>query len=77
MKRRIMTRVILASAWVASACTHAVDRVKTTIKAADDSDVPVEVAVPSGKDPFPPVPLIHTSAATKAEKIAVPVKPSG
>lgn len=32
---------------------------KTTIKAADGSEVPVTVAVPPGKGPFPPVMFIH------------------
>jgi carboxymethylenebutenolidase len=43
----------------ASARAGDVELSTTTIKAADGSEVPVEVATPAGKGPFPPVLFIH------------------
>lgn len=59
MKKLVIAGAILASALAVSAHTHAVDLIKTTIKAADGSPVPVEIATPPGKGPFPPVLFIH------------------
>ncbi|MHB0918547.1 MAG: dienelactone hydrolase family protein, partial [Thiobacillus sp.] len=59
MKKRVIAAAILASALGASAVASAVELRKTTIKAADGSEVPVEIATPAGKGPFPPVLFIH------------------
>lgn len=59
MKRLAIAGLILASAMGTSALAGDVELSKTTIKAADGSEVPVEVATPAGKGPFPPVLFIH------------------
>lgn len=59
MKSIAIAGAILASAFAASALAGDVELSKTTIKAADGSEVPVEVARPAGKGPFPPVLFIH------------------
>lgn len=43
---------------------------KTTIKAADGSDVPIEVATPAGKGPFPPVLFIHAKRGYEGDERA-------
>jgi carboxymethylenebutenolidase len=59
MKRLVIAGAILASALGTPVLAAAVELGKTTIKAADGSEVPVEVATPAGKGPFPPVLFIH------------------
>jgi carboxymethylenebutenolidase len=59
MKRLAIAGAILASALAAPVVAHAVELSQTTIKAADGTEVPVSVAAPSGKGPFPPVLFIH------------------
>jgi carboxymethylenebutenolidase len=58
---KTMKRLVIASCILASASVWAddVQLAKTTIKAADGTEVPVEVATPAGKGPFPPVLFIH------------------
>jgi carboxymethylenebutenolidase len=58
MKKLVIAGAILASALAAPALAD-VELSKTTIKAADGTEVPVSVATPSGKGPFPPVLFIH------------------
>ena len=56
-----MKRLVIAAAILASAQTWAGDAslTKATIKAVDGTEVPVEIATPAGKGPFPPVLFIH------------------
>lgn len=70
MKTLFIAGCILASALWANA--HAADIVvsKTTIKAADGSEVPVEIATPSGKGPFPPVLFIHAKRGYEGDERA-------
>lgn len=67
MKRLAIAGAILASALVAPASAGTVELSQTTIKAADGSEVPVEVARPAGKGPFPPVLYIHAKRGYEAE----------
>ena len=59
MKRRVIAGAILASALAALPIARAVELSQTTIKSADGTEVPISVATPSGKGPFPPVLFIH------------------
>lgn len=59
MKRRVIAGAILASALAALPIAQAVELSQTTIKSADGTEVPISVATPSGKGPFPPVLFIH------------------
>jgi carboxymethylenebutenolidase len=59
MNRLAIAGAILASALAAPAVAHAVELSQATIKSADGTEVPVSVATPSGKGPFPPVLFIH------------------
>jgi len=59
MKKLAIAGAILASAISTAAFAAEVALSKTTLKAADGSDVPVEIAQPTGKGPFPPVLFIH------------------
>jgi carboxymethylenebutenolidase len=59
MKILAIAGAILASALCSTAFANAVELSQTTVKAADGSDVPVEIATPAGKGPFPPVLFIH------------------
>lgn len=70
MKKRVIGAAILASALSASAVAGGVELSKTTIKASDGSDVPVEVATPAGKGPFPPVLFIHAKRGYEGDERA-------
>ena len=70
MKRLVIASAILASALTAPAFANGVDLVNTTIKAADGSEVPVEVATPPGKGPFPPVLFIHAKRGYEGDERA-------
>jgi carboxymethylenebutenolidase len=70
MRRLAIAGAILASALVAPAFAAAVNLTKTTIKAADGSEVPVEIATPSGKGPFPPVLFIHAKRGYEGDERA-------
>jgi carboxymethylenebutenolidase len=59
MKILAIAGAILASALCSTAFANAVELSQTTVKAADGSDVPLEIATPAGKGPFPPVLFIH------------------
>ena len=59
MNSRTITALILASGFALAAQAGSVSTFQTTIRAADGSDVPVEVAAPAGPGPFPPVLFIH------------------
>jgi len=59
MKRLVIAGAILASALAALPIAQAVELSKTTIKSVDGIEVPISVATPSGKGPFPPVLFIH------------------
>jgi carboxymethylenebutenolidase len=61
MKKTLGWLLILSSAWLASAgmADGDVTVTKTSIKSADGTEVPITVALPPGKGPFPPVLFIH------------------
>jgi len=70
MKRRIIAAAILASALSAPAFASEVEVSKASIKAADGSEVPVEIATPAGKGPFPPVLFIHAKRGYEGDERA-------
>ena len=70
MKRLAIAGAILASALGTSAFANPVELSKTTIKAADGSEVPVEIAQPAGKGPFPPVLFIHAKRGYEGDERA-------
>ncbi len=70
MKKLVIAAAILASALGASTVASAVELRKTTIKAADGSEVPVEIATPAGKGPFPPVLFIHAKRGYEGDERA-------
>ena len=67
MKRLAIAGAILASALAAPAAANSVELTQATIKSADGTEVPVEVAKPAGKGPFPPVLYIHAKRGFEAE----------
>jgi carboxymethylenebutenolidase len=70
MKTLFIAGCILASALWANAYADGVVVSKTTIKAADGSDVPVEIATPRGEGPFPPVLFIHAKRGYEGDERA-------
>ena len=70
MKFRAIAAAILASALALTAHANGVSVSKTTIQAADGSDVPVEIATPAGTGPFPPVLFIHAKRGYEGDERA-------
>jgi dienelactone hydrolase len=70
MRRLAIAGAILASALAAPALANDIELVKATIKAADGSEVPVEIATPAGKGPFPPVLFIHAKRGHEGDERA-------
>ena len=70
MKRLAIAGAILASALSAPVLANGIELVKTTIKAADGSEVPVEIATPVGNGPFPPVLFIHAKRGYEGDERA-------
>jgi carboxymethylenebutenolidase len=70
MKRLVIAGAILASALCAPAFANGVAISKATIQAADGSDVPVEIATPTGNGPFPPVLFIHAKRGYEGDERA-------
>src|SRR5574340_621725 len=70
MKRLAIAGAILASALVVPAWAGAAELSKTTIRAADGTEVPVEVATPAGKGPFPSVLFIHAKRGYEGDERA-------
>ncbi len=70
MKRFIIAGAILAAALGAPVFANGVVLSQTTIKAADGSEVPVEIATPAGKGPFPPVLFIHAKRGYEGDESA-------
>jgi carboxymethylenebutenolidase len=70
MKGLTIAGVILASALAAPAFAQTVDLTRTAIKAADGTEVPVEIATPAGKGPFPPVLFIHAKRGYEGDERA-------
>jgi carboxymethylenebutenolidase len=70
MKRRVIAAAILASALGVPSLTQAVELSKITIRSADGTEVPVEVATPVGKGPFPPVLFIHAKRGYEGDERA-------
>ncbi len=70
MKICTLAGAILALALGAPAFADTIELSKTTIKAADGSEVPVEVAKPAGNGPFPPVLFIHAKRGYEGDERA-------
>ena len=70
MKKLIVACGLLASALTAQALANGVDVSKATIKASDGTEVPVEIATPAGKGPFPPVLFIHAKRGYEGDERA-------
>ena len=70
MKKFIVACGLLASALTAQALANGVDLSQATIKASDGSEVPVEIATPAGKGPFPPVLFIHAKRGYEGDERA-------
>lgn len=67
MKKLVIAGALFASALGAPAVASGVELGKATIKAADGSEVPVEIATPTGPGPFPPVLFIHAKRGYEGE----------
>ena len=67
MIRKLVALSLLASAPL---CAGAVVLTKATIKAADGSEVPIEIATPAGKGPFPPLLFIHAKRGYEGDERA-------
>lgn len=70
MKRLAIAGAILASALAMPALANGIELIKTTIQAADGSEVPVEVATPPGAGPFPPLLFIHAKRGYEGDERA-------
>jgi len=70
MKRLAIAGAILASVLITPTFANTVELSKTTIKAADGTEVPVEIATPAGKGPFPPVLFIHAKRGYEGDERA-------
>lgn len=70
MRKHVIAGAILASALGAPVFANAVELSKTTIQAADGSEVPVEIATPAGKGPFPPLLFIHAKRGYEGDERA-------
>lgn len=62
--------IFIAFATTAVSANAEVSISKATIKAADGSEVPVEIATPVGKGPFPPVLFIHAKRGYEGDERA-------
>ena len=67
MIRKLLALCVLG---IAPLCAVAVVLSKATIKAADGSEVPIEVATPAGKGPFPPLLFIHAKRGYEGDERA-------
>ena len=70
MKKLIVACGLLASALTAQVRANGVELSQSTIKAADGTVVPVEIATPAGKGPFPPVLFIHAKRGYEGDERA-------
>ena len=72
MKRLVIAAAILASAhgWAGADSAGEISLTQRTLKAADGSMVPVEIATPAGKGPFPPVLFIHAKRGYEGDERA-------
>ena len=70
MKQLVIASAILASALTASVHARDVELRTVSIKSADGTEVPVEVAQPAGKGPFPPVLFIHAKRGYEGDERA-------
>ncbi len=70
MKRLVIAVAILAQTWTVAALAGEHDLVRITVKASDGSDVPLEIATPAGKGPFPPVLFIHAKRGYEGDERA-------
>lgn len=67
MRTGAMAGVILALALASPAGAADVELTKAAIRSADGTEVPVEIATPAGKGPFPPVLYIHAKRGFEPE----------
>lgn len=70
MRKLVIAGCILASALLAPVRAGDVVISKATLKAADGSEVPAEIATPAGKGPFPPVLFIHAKRGYEGDERA-------
>jgi carboxymethylenebutenolidase len=70
MKRLAIAGCILASALFGAASAQEIAVSKVTLTAADGTEVPAEVATPTGKGPFPPVLFIHAKRGYEGDERA-------
>jgi carboxymethylenebutenolidase len=70
MKRLAIAGAILASALAGPAVADSVELTQVSIKSADGTEVPAEVAKPAGKGPFPPVLFIHAKRGYEGDERA-------
>jgi len=70
MRKLVIAGCILASALSAPVRAGDVVISKATLKAADGTEVPAEIATPSGKGPFPPVLFIHAKRGYEGDERA-------
>jgi len=70
MKKQIIAGAILASVLSAPSGANGIEFSKITLKAADGTEVPAEVASPPGKGPFPPVLFIHAKRGYEGDERA-------
>ncbi|MEW6414704.1 MAG: dienelactone hydrolase family protein [Pseudomonadota bacterium] len=70
MKSLVIASAILASALTASVHARDVESRTVSIKSPDGTEVPVEVAYPVGRGPFPPVLFIHAKRGYEGDERA-------
>lgn len=70
MKQLVIASAILASTLTASVHARDIELRSITIKSADGTEVPAEVAQPASKGPFPPVLFIHAKRGYEGDERA-------
>ncbi|MFP5381169.1 MAG: dienelactone hydrolase family protein [Gammaproteobacteria bacterium] len=70
MKRLVIVGIILASVLATAARGAGVEISQVTLRAADGTEVPAELATPSGPGPFPPVLFIHAKRGYEGDERA-------
>lgn len=67
MRTGVIACAILASALTVPAVAAGAELTKATIRSTDGTEVPVEIATPAGKGPFPPILYIHAKRGFEPE----------
>lgn len=70
MKSLVIASAILASALITPAYAQNIELRTVSIKSPDGTEVPVEVAHPAGRGPFPPVLFIHAKRGYEGDERA-------